>query len=111
MKFFVRGSKTLLFFTAALSMLPTTARADDAAALFRAKCAACHGADGKGDTGMGKVLKLRDLSSDDVQKQTDAQLTDIITNGKNKMPAYKGKISDDQIKQLVGYIRDLAKKK
>jgi len=111
MKFFVRGSKTLLCFTAVVSMLPAAARADDAAALFKTKCAACHGADGKGETGMGKTLKLRDLSSDDVQKQSDAQLTDIIANGKNKMPAYKGKITDDQIKQLVGYIRDLAKKK
>ncbi len=52
-----------------------------------------------------------DLRADAVQKQTDAQLTDSITNGKGaKMPAYKGKITDDQIKGLVGYIRDLAKK-
>jgi mono/diheme cytochrome c family protein len=34
-----------------------------------------------------------------------------VTNGKNKMPAYKGKLADDQIKELVAYIRDLAKKK
>jgi cytochrome c6 len=111
MKFFVRGSKTLLFFAALLFVLATVARADDAAALFKAKCAACHGPDGKGDTGAGKALKVRDLASDGVQKQTDAQLIDITTNGKGKMPAYKGKITDDQIKQLVGYIRDLAKKK
>jgi len=46
-----------------------------------------------------------------VQKQTDAQLNDSITNGKGtKMPAYKGKITDDQIKGLVGYIRSFAKK-
>jgi mono/diheme cytochrome c family protein len=46
-----------------------------------------------------------------VQKETDAQLIDIVTNGKNKMPAYKGKLTDDQIKGLVGYVRELAKKK
>jgi len=47
-----------------------------------------------------------------VQKQTDAQLIDATANGKGKkMPAYKGKLADDQIKQLVGYIRELAKKK
>jgi cytochrome c6 len=45
-----------------------------------------------------------------VQSQSDAQLTDIVTNGKNKMPAYKGKLTDDQIKGLVAYIRGLAKK-
>jgi mono/diheme cytochrome c family protein len=46
-----------------------------------------------------------------VQKQTDAELTATITNGKNKMPAYKGKLDDAQIKQLVGFVRELAKKK
>jgi cytochrome c6 len=86
------------------------AHGDDAAALFKQKCAGCHGADGKGTTSVGKALKVRDLGSDDVQKQSDAELTDIITSGKNKMPAYKGKISDDQIKGLVGYIRTLGKK-
>lgn len=82
----------------------------DGAAVFKAKCAACHGADGKGDTSMGKAMKLRDLGSDDVQKQTDAQLIEITENGKGKMPGYKGKLTDDQIKQLVSYIRSLKKK-
>ena len=45
-----------------------------------------------------------------MQGQTDAQLTDIVTNGKGKMPAYKGKLTDAQIKELVGFIRSLAKK-
>jgi cytochrome c6 len=83
----------------------------DGAALFKTKCAACHGADGSGDTAMGKTLKIRDLRSADVQKQTDAQLTEITNTGKGKMPAYKGKLTDEQIKQLVAVIRDLAKKK
>jgi cytochrome c6 len=96
---------------ACLFLLTAPARAQgDAGALFKAKCAACHGPDGKGETSMGKTLKVRDLSSDDVQKQTDAQLTDAIGIGKGKMPAYKGKLTDDQIKQLVGYIRTLKKK-
>ena len=87
------------------------ARADNPGeTLFKQKCAACHGADGKGETPMGKNFKLRDLGSEDVQKQTDAELTAITENGKGKMPAYKGKLTDDQIKQLVGYIRSLKKK-
>ncbi len=85
-------------------------RADDSASTFKAKCAMCHGADGAGSTATGKAMKLRDLSSPDVQSQTDAQLTEIVTNGKGKMPAYKGKLTDDQIKGLVAYIRGLAKK-
>jgi cytochrome c6 len=85
---------------------------EDTAGLFKAKCAACHGADGSGDTPAGKKLGARDLRSDEMQKQTDAQLIDATTNGKNKkMPAYKDKLTDAQIKQLVGYIRELGKKK
>jgi cytochrome c6 len=82
----------------------------DGAGDFKAKCAMCHGADGSGTTATGKALKLRDLGSSYVQSQSDAQLTEIVSNGKNKMPAYKGKLTDDQIKGLVAYIRGLAKK-
>jgi len=86
--------------------------AQDAPALFKAKCALCHAPDGSGSNAMGKQLGANDLRSDEVQKQTDAQLTDSITNGKGKkMPAYKDKLTGEQIKGLVGYIRDLAKKK
>lgn len=55
-------------------------------------------------------MKIRDLHSADVQKQTDAQLTDIVTAGKSPMPGYKDKLTADQIKGLVGYIRELGKK-
>jgi mono/diheme cytochrome c family protein len=95
----------------ALVLLVIPVRAQDAASLYKAKCAACHGPDGKGDTPVGQKLGIHDFASPDVQKQTDAQLIDIVTNGKNKMPAYKGKLADDQMKGLVAYIRDLAKKK
>lgn len=94
-----------------LFLLAAPLRAQDAPALFKSKCATCHGPDGSGNVPMGKTLGVTDLKADAVQKQTDAQLTDSITNGKgNKMPAYKGKLTDDQIKGLVGFIRDLAKK-
>jgi mono/diheme cytochrome c family protein len=96
----------------ALVTAPALCAADDAASLFKAKCAACHAADGSGNTPTGKAMATPDLRSPDVQKQTDAQLIDATTNGKGKkMPAYKGKLTDDQIKQLVGYIRELAKTK
>ena len=107
----VRVSSLGLTLLAGLLLLTASARAqDDAAGLFKAKCAACHGADGGGNTPAGKAMKVRDLHSPDVQKQTDAQLTEIVTAGKGAMPAYKGKLTDDQIKQLVGYVRELAKK-
>jgi mono/diheme cytochrome c family protein len=93
---------------AVLFLLSAPIRAqNDGASLFKTKCAACHGADGSGNTTVGKSMKIRDFHSADVQKQTDAQMTDMIATGKGAMPAYKGKLADDQIKQLVGYIRDL----
>jgi len=81
----------------------------DGGADFKAKCAACHGATGAGDTTMGKNLKLRDLGSADVQKQSDADLNGIITKGKGKMPSYDGKLTADQINDLVKFVRTLKK--
>ncbi|MFY9753611.1 MAG: cytochrome c [Candidatus Acidiferrales bacterium] len=104
----IAGNLFLALAIAALFGAP--ARADDAAGTFKTKCAMCHGPDGSGNTATGKALQVRDLSSAGVQGQSDAQLIDIVTNGKAKMPAYKGKLTDAQIKGLVAYIRSLAKK-
>ena len=81
----------------------------DGAALYKSKCALCHGADGAGQTPMGKNMKLRDLRSADVQKQTDAELAKWIADGKGKMPAYKSKMSAEEINALVAFIRTLKK--
>jgi cytochrome c6 len=105
----IRIGQKIFLALAIVFVFGTSARADGAGD-FKAKCAMCHGADGSGSTATGKALKVRDLASPDVQGQTDAQLTDIVTNGKNKMPAYKGKLTDDQIKGLVAYVRGLSKK-
>ena len=83
------------------------ARADDVAALYKSKCAACHGADGKGDTPAGKKLGARDLHSPEVAKMSDTELFDITKKGKEKMPAYDKKLTDDQIKELIKYVRSL----
>jgi mono/diheme cytochrome c family protein len=92
---------------AAAMIFSTWSFADDGADVFKSKCAVCHGADGKGATAMGKSLKLRDLSSADVQQQSDADLANIITNGKDKMPKYDGKLTKDQINSVVKFIRTL----
>ena len=81
----------------------------DGAAIYKAKCAMCHGPDGAGQTTMGKNMKLRDLRSADVQKQTDAELLKWIADGKGKMPAYKGKLTPADIDALVAFIRTLKK--
>ena len=102
-----------MFRTLSLLLILTTlpALADDAgAALYKAKCAPCHGADGSGNTPAGKNLKVGDLRSPEVQKMTDAELIAITTNGKGKMPPYGGKLTADQIKQVVAAIRAMASK-
>jgi cytochrome c6 len=81
--------------------------AQGGADLFKAKCAMCHGPDGKAQTTMGKNMNIRDLGSAEVQGQSDADLTNIITNGKGKMPKYDGKLTKDQIGDVVKYIRTL----
>ena len=105
----VRFGKPLFFATAFFAFATMPAYAQSGAALYKSKCAMCHGADGKGDTPVGKSLKLRDLSSADVQKQSDAELVAITRDGKGRMPPYKGKLTDAQIKDIVAFIRTLKK--
>ncbi len=95
-------------------VMPRSARADagvDGAAIYKSKCAMCHGPDGKGQTTMGKNLKLKDLGSAEVQKMTDAELNKLIADGKGKMPAYKGKLDQASIDALIAHIRTFAPKK
>jgi mono/diheme cytochrome c family protein len=94
----------------ALFLLAAPLRAQDAPALYKSKCATCHGSDGKGNTAVGKQLGARDFASPEVAKETDEDLIAIVTKGKNKMPGYASSLKDPQIKALVAYIRDLAKK-
>ena len=96
--------KWIVFAVVVLFVVPAVFAADGAAT-FKAKCAMCHGADGKGQTPIGKSKNLKDLGSPEVQKLTDAQLTDITTNGKGGMPAYKGKLSTEEIAAVVAHLR------
>ncbi len=80
-------------------------------AIFTPKCGICHGADASGNTSIGKNLKIKDLHSPEVQNVSDADLKAIIINGKNKMPAFKAKLTDVQIDQVLAYIREIGKGK
>ena len=82
--------------------------AQDASATYKSKCAPCHGPDGKGSAA-GQKMGTRDFASPEVKAQSDAQLAEIITKGKGKMPPYGGKLKDTEVKDLVTYIRSLAK--
>lgn len=81
--------------------------ADSGAVTYKEHCSACHGSNGAADTMLGKNLKLRSLTSDEVQTKSDDDLARIISKGKGRMPPYDRKLSKDQIGDLVKFIRSL----
>ena len=91
-------------------------RAADAKANWDANCAQCHGADGSANTPMGKKIQAKNLTDPKVQAEfTDAKAMQLIKEGakdekgKTTMKAFGGKLTDDEIKALVAYVRTLKK--
>jgi cytochrome c5 len=93
-----------------VAALPLAAFGNDAAAVFKTRCAMCHGPDGSGNTPMGKKIGAKALGSPEVQKLTDAELTKTITAGKGKMPEFGTKIPAAQVTDLVKVVRGFAAK-
>jgi len=83
---------------------------DSGADIYKAKCQMCHGADGSGNTPAGKSLKATPLNSGDAVKAADADLIAVTKNGRNKMPAFSGKLTDAQIADVIAFVRTLQKK-
>jgi mono/diheme cytochrome c family protein len=111
MRFAVR---TILFFCFVFSfgvVVVQPASAQSAEDLYKAKCLLCHAADGSGNTPAGKKMEVKSFSAPEVAKNTDATWIDVTKTGKGKMPAYTGKLTDDQIKDVIKYVRSLAKGK
>ena len=79
--------------------------------IYKTNCVLCHSADGSGSSPTGKAMHAKDLRSDEVQKQIDAALSEVITKGRGKMPAFGAKIKPDEVTKLVAYIRALPNKK
>ena len=100
----MRTNLRIITMTAIVSLLSVPMWGADGAALYKTKCAGCHGADAKGKPAM----KTRDWSSEDIQKMSDDELGAIITNGKSPMPAYKT-MTADQVKDMVAYVRTFKK--
>lgn len=86
----------------ALMMVVPAFGQDKAADVYKAKCAGCHGADGS-----KSMMGSKPLNGPDVQKMSEADIAGAITNGKGKMPAYKGKLTDAQINDLAAYVKTL----
>jgi mono/diheme cytochrome c family protein len=106
----------LLIFVGLTFFVVSIVRADPgpdsaaSSATFRTKCAMCHGPDGSGSA-VGKSMNVPDLRSPVVQKLPDAQLDQIISDGKGGMPSFKSSLSEDQVHSLVAYVRSLRPKK
>ena len=105
--------KTLLPITAAAFLaMSLNASAADGAAIYTKECAKCHGADGKGDTKMGKKLKIKDLTVE-LAKLTDARIAASITDGvkegdKMRMKPVKNVAAAD-VDAVVKYVKSLKK--
>jgi cytochrome c6 len=106
MRTVLRGTLPVLAF---LLLISTCSIAETAAETYKTTCAMCHGTDGKGDTALGKNLHAKDLTSDEVQKQSDKELSTIIVKGKENMPGFEGRLTPAQINGLVKFVRSLKK--
>lgn len=97
--------------TAAIAMIcvATPSHAQAGADTYKAKCMMCHSADGSGSSPAGKSMGAIPFSSPALVKASNADLIAATTNGKGKMPAYKGKLTDPQIAAVVAYVRTLQK--
>lgn len=86
---------------------------EDGKKIYEKKCTTCHGKDGKGNRAMLKTLKvdasLLDLLDKGTLEKSDEELISIISKGINKMPAYEKALKDEEIKDVISYIRSLVK--
>lgn len=107
-------NKIILTAVAGLALTALSASAADAKQTWETTCAKCHGADGKGDTKMGKKLDIKDLTDAKLQASVkDEEMLKAIKDGvkdgeKLKMKAAEG-LNDDEMKALVAYVRTLKK--
>jgi mono/diheme cytochrome c family protein len=93
---------------AAFTAAPAVAQSSGADT-YKAKCAMCHGADGLATTPMAKSMKILSFKDPAMIKASDARFALTTRNGEGKMPAYAGKLTDTQIKDVIAFIRTLQK--
>jgi cytochrome c6 len=86
-------------------LIPSLSWAEDGAALYKAKCAMCHGPDGSGKP----AAKIPSLVSDDAKKKSDEDITKVVTTNP-KHAALAKALTADQVKAIVAAVRDLQKK-
>ncbi len=107
--------KTILLAAVIALAAETSARAADGKDIWTQSCLKCHGADGTGQTNMGKRLGCRDYTDAKVQASvSDADATKAVkdgfknSDGKTLMKAYDT-LSDDDVKAVIAYLRTFKK--
>lgn len=88
--------------TLAIVFVAAAARAETATVNFEKKCSLCHGKDGKGHTSVAERMGIKDLTT---AAGTTAELAATIANGRGKMPAFKGKLSEAEIEALAAHVK------
>lgn len=99
----------MLVATLAATTIPTAFAQGAGADTYKAKCLMCHGADGLATGPAGKAMKVPSFKTPESIKDSEAEFIAVTKNGKGKMPAYAGKLTDAQIKEVVTYVRTLQK--
>jgi cytochrome c6 len=105
-------SKTFRFgvaLAATILMAGAVSFAQSGEATYKAKCQACHGSEGVPNPGIAKMMGVKPVTDPAVKGLTEAQMIAATTNGKGKMPAFKGKLTDAQIKDAVDHFRKFIK--
>ena len=84
-------------------------KASAGAVIFKEKCALCHGADGSGNTPLGKQLHAADLRAANVRRAGDTGVYRVVHDGRANMPPFSDQLTHKEIVQVVKYVRVLAK--
>lgn len=98
----------LLLMGVSLAAAQENGKASAGATIFKTKCILCHGADGTGNTPLGKQLQAANLRSKEVQKLSDEELHKVVHDGQANMPPFGEQLTDDEIDQVIQYVRTFA---
>jgi cytochrome c oxidase cbb3-type subunit 3 len=111
MKIKLAGTVLSLWLSSMLVPLAMAAEAEGGKATYGKLCVSCHGPDGKGNPAMTKVFgeKTLNVTTKEIGQKKDDELLKFITEGKGKMPASGKGLSKEEQKQLLEYVRSLAK--
>jgi cytochrome c6 len=101
--------KVLLLALLATVAVRCSTWARDVGNIYTVNCANCHGADGRGNTVLGRTLNLHDLRSPEVRRLKEDELLAIVSRGadRGRMPGFEKKLGIETVRTLVAYVRNI----